>query len=457
MTRWLARVSQLGGPMTPSARRWMRRILVWTRDSWLIVGLALLLFTSLEVAYRAQAAVRNRARLRWSGALAPTSPLAGQKWWKTWPTEQRRVMDRMRFDPYRGWWATPVSLPFLHIDSAGRRLTIPDGAAGAQTRRVMLLGGSVMWGWTARDSFTIAAHLARRLASEGFGAVEVVNLAQPAYNSTQEVITLLLALQTGMVPDIVVDLDGSNDVLAALRERRPGAMIGEQASASRSGLRGSAPIGFRLLGLLRYSALVRRLTQAALPPRATRPAVYSWGSDCGAIAHTYRANILSAEGLGREFGFTPVFLWQSQWATTGKQLTAWERSITAEAGLPELIWSCTRAVDSLMQDRAGHAFVSLTDLFDGDTTSVFLDEFGHLTEAGNKVVAQRIADLVIPLLRAIPAKGGAASANPSDIVPSSDRPTLPLKPTDPDARRPRQRLLAAEASLGAQIRWRARE
>lgn len=37
---------------------------------------------------------------------------------------------------------------------------------------------------------------------------------------------------------------------------------------------------------------------------------------------------------------------------------------------------------------------------DGDTTSVFLDEFGHITEVGNAVVADRIADLVVPVLSA---------------------------------------------------------
>jgi lysophospholipase L1-like esterase len=42
----------------------------------------------------------------------------------------------------------------------------------------------------------------------------------------------------------------------------------------------------------------------------------------------------------------------------------------------------------------GRTFFPLYDLFDADTGSVFLDRWGHLTEAGNAAIARRIADQI---------------------------------------------------------------
>ena len=61
-----------------------------------------------------------------------------------------------------------------------------------------MLGGSSLWGFGARDDQTIPSLLARRLHDRGV-QVEVKNLSDLGYVSTQEVIGLLRELQ-GRLP-----------------------------------------------------------------------------------------------------------------------------------------------------------------------------------------------------------------------------------------------------------------
>jgi len=59
-------------------------------------------------------------------------------------------------------------------------------------------GGSTMWGWGARDDYTIVSYLSKLLDEKGYPA-EVTNYGQLNYVSTQEVIALLRCIQRGNV------------------------------------------------------------------------------------------------------------------------------------------------------------------------------------------------------------------------------------------------------------------
>jgi hypothetical protein len=248
-----------------------------------------------------------------------------------------------------------------------------------------------MWGYTVPDSLTIPSLVAGRFRAAGMTRVEVVNLSQPSFNATQGLITLLLELRGGSHPDAVVSLDGGNDVLVALREGRPGAVFAEGDLARRSAV-GRRGFLANVVGLFRYSALLQRLARFARPPEGQRE-VDALPS-CDTVAAYYENVVTSAEALGRQFGFTPVYVWQPHWATTRKRLTSWEGSIRAERGFRELMRQCTSTVESLMVARRAEGYVSLTRMFDQDTATIFLDEFGHLTPLGNERIADWVADLL---------------------------------------------------------------
>lgn len=359
------------------------------RAAWLIVGVTILGVLLLEGLYRGQGAVRQ-----WLGASAPRPPHpnANEAWWTQWVATEGAVNGPSRFDPYRAWWAEPHHSHWVNVDSGGRRVTVPQGAAPI-VHRVVLLGGSVMWGYTVPDSLTIPSLISATLQHRSGGHTEVLNLAQPSYNTTQGLATLLLLLRDGYRPDVVFSLDGNNDVLAALTEGHPGAAFGEGDLARRSaaGWRG---VGANVVGLLRYSLLLQRLGRVGAArggPRDDDPA-----AGCGDIARGYQTLVSSAEALGRRFGFRTHFLWQPHWATTRKSLTPWELAIRAEAGFPGLMRRCTVEVESLMTAAHDSGFTSLTPLFDADSSDIFLDEFGHLTPQGNARVAEAMVRLLVP-------------------------------------------------------------
>ncbi len=360
------------------------------RDAWLIAGLTLLLFVVLEGLFRLQRVVRVGVQ----GAGPATLAAAGG--------EGASVVSR-RFDPYRAWWPDPATSALINIDSLGRRFTPQPWLTAPAARRVLMLGGSTMWGWTHADSTTIPTFVARALHDRGLQGVEVVNLAQSTYNATQELITLLLELRRGDVPDVVVFLDGHNEVSTAWASGVAGA-IANQHLAEQAYRRGRRGFMEELIGLGRHSALVTRIAQAVLGPGpgAARP-----GPEiCPDIARYHAGLARSARAWGEAFGFAVAYFWQPVLATTEKPLTDRERQLEAPPGYRELLRACAAATDARMAEVDGLTYHPLHGIFDTDTATVYTDDVGHLTRHGNAVVAERIAEVITPWLLAREADAG---------------------------------------------------
>jgi hypothetical protein len=354
------------------------------RTAWLILGLTLLLTLGLEGLYRAQGAVRNARH------PSPPHPNSAEPWWSDWVRADGAVNGPSRYDPYRGWWALPFESGYVRIDSLGQRRTVPP-ARGTGELRVVFLGGSVMWGYTSPDSLTIPSLVSQRLHAMGHHGVDLRNLAQPSYNTTQGLVSLLLELRSGSRPDVVISLDGNNDVLAAVLEHRAGAIVSEGDLARRSAV-GWRGLGANVVGLLRYSELVRRLMGRTPQSPASRGA---GAGLCDDVAGQYAQLVRAAEGLGYEFGFRPVFLWQPHLATTGKSQTPWERAIRIDPAFADCLRRADARIDSLMARTGDRTFRSLTHLFDADSATIFLDPYGHMTQAGNGRVADFLTDLLV--------------------------------------------------------------
>jgi len=366
------------------------------RDGWLMVGLTVLLFLGLEFGYRWTRDARQS--LRGHDAAARDSslhPYAHDEWWRSFTGPDGLLARKNRFDPYRGLWPTPVQSLYVNVDSLGRRATPQPMPASQHPRELFMMGGSTMWGFTARDSFTIPAYTAVALRERGITDVEVVNLAQQGYNSTQEATTLLVELARGHVPAAVVLLNGFNDMGSAWMYGSAGRMYAEEATQGAID-RGTRGFWGTLLGLGRFSALVRRLQQSLglldRPPNVTGgPAQI-----CGPLATYYENMARTVDAIGAGWGFPTVRFLQPTHAMSRKRKTPWEESLPVN----QFLVPCTQSIDSAMTGRLGKNYFSLSSIFDDDTTSVFIDEHAHVTEAANRKIAERIADVVAPLLRA---------------------------------------------------------
>ena len=373
------------------------RIIVWLQTGWLALGMALLGFLLLEGLYTGQRQVR--ARLFGSDdereAQAAGHPYRGQAWFRQLLRERAR--QQKQFDPWRTWWSYPMSGTYINIDSAGRRRTIQAASDSAPAARVLMLGGSALWGFTVRDSLTIPSLVARDLGLRGWH-VEVVNLAQPGFIIGQEVATLLHEVEGSGGPALAVFLDGINDIRSALLYTEPGHIFFEPRLRRLYEVDANRGLVSALLSLGEHSALINRLllavganTEWREPP--TPPDL------CGRVAGYYRRQTETALALAAQGRFEVLFLQQPMHATTGKRLTAFEADLDG-ADRRARIRACAAAIDSAMAGGDPRRYVSLAAVLDREQETVFLDNYGHLTEAANALVAQRIAAEVASRLEA---------------------------------------------------------
>lgn len=370
-------------------RRVVQRIQAAVRDGWLVTGITILLFLALDGAYRLQASVRREFRGHHAEIKAfddPTHPNATEQWWHevTGTTPSSRTV---RFDPFRGWWPRPQRSRHINVDSLGRRVTVQPSSVREQRRRIAMFGGSVMWGWIVRDSFTVPSLVATRLRNAGYDDVEVVNFAQSMFDLTQNAATLSQEIRHGRVPAVAVFLDGNNEVAPVFQSGEQGHVLNEMILAQR--FERAAGVGAELMTLLKRSALVQRIAVRPPPPPSDNRLHF-----CPAIAGSYERQVRAVTAIATEFQFSGIFLWQPLRATTAKRLTAWERRISSNAGWRDMVRRCSAAVDSALALRPDIAFHNLRSLFDGDANTVFLDDYGHLTERANALLADDIATRV---------------------------------------------------------------
>jgi hypothetical protein len=201
-------------------RTFFRRLLplfAGLRTLWLILGVTLLLLALLEGSLQV---VWQLKRSGDRADMASRAAFRGAEWAREF-VDELSLSVRTVWQPYVHWRSAPLEGKYINVAEDGLRRTlqaeVPRSSASDSKRLIWLFGGSVAWGWTARDEHTIASELARELAAAGH-AVEVVNYGQVGYVSTQEVLTLQGELRRGGRPDVAIFLHGYNDLMAALQE-----------------------------------------------------------------------------------------------------------------------------------------------------------------------------------------------------------------------------------------------
>lgn len=394
-----------GGPAKYRVPRWLSRCGLALRTAWLVCGVTLMLLIGLEAAYQAQSAIR---RFFASATLDVSHPYAGQPWFATYQAEDE-ASQRMRWEPYVYWRRAPLSGRYVNVDTAGHRRTVQPAALPGPVRRVFCFGGSTLWGTGARDEMTIPSQLAAQLAERGVRDVVVTNFGEGGYVFTQEVLRLELELRRGSRPDVVVFLDGINDVVSTLINGRAGLPQNEanRVADFRLGRVLSSGNYLRVLAELGWQAVNHSKALRRIAASASRGDVSDAGLDTLArdLADTYVHTAELVEALSRRYGFRALYFWQPTIHESHKPLTGYEQWVRTWWPAPARwrLAAVHRAVapmlDSLMANVAPGRFANLSAVFDNDTATVYLDVFGHTTEQANGVLAARMLDQVLEELR----------------------------------------------------------
>ena len=303
----------------------------------------------------------------------------------------------VRYEPYLMWRTANIRGDYINTTDDGLRVT-PGADCDGDPFTIYALGGSTMWGAGAPDFGTIPAYLA-----EAFdGPLCVVNFGMAASVTTQGIIDLMLRLQAGQVPDLVIFYAGINEVQAAYesgagdlhqnyalivgRFRNPNFEFDTLGEALADELRDLSYAG-RLLGRLADEA-------AAGGPVASYATM---GVDADALADetvtSFLANVELVDDLSNEYGFDYAFFWQPVIAVEEKRLSPEEAPL--RAGLDPALLTLYEAVydriAGLPPDYTN--FYDIHDALKDESGQIYIDEF-HITPDGNQIIAARMLDIL---------------------------------------------------------------
>lgn len=286
---------------------------------------------------------------------------------------------------YVGWKGRAFDGEAININEAGLRVTpSTDISEQSNALKLFTFGGSTMWGEGAADDESIAAFLQQKLTQKAGCPIRVTNFGQRAWVSTQSVIQLMLELQKGNVPDVVVFYDGYNETTAAYSSGRFG------VPENFEGMSGSGDSLRKTLLKTAANTEIGRLVsknQTRLTPDIDVDFV------ANGVVETYSQNIRLAKSLAEAYQFEVRFYWQPQVFTGSKPLTAEEESLIDHPWLPAPVKQLTTAVSSLASKLGAETeeMADISDCFDSVQQRIYLDPC-HVVGLGNKLVAEAMME-----------------------------------------------------------------
>ena len=366
---------------------------------------ALLLYGGLELAAFAAFKIRSLSLI--SSPAHQGSPrqkvsyYSSQDWAQQYWYEHRLSV-RQRYYPYVGWRRAPFKGETIEIDQNGVRLT-PGADCNATSFKVFTFGSSEMWGTGSPNWDTIPANLQKGLEKLKQGPICVMNFAESAYVSTQDVIMLLVQLRSGNVPDVVVFYNIGGDVYAAYQSGQAGASQNLNQLAAKFE-RGSPYID-HLRNTHSYDlidALMDKLRIAAPRQEPTEHHLVTYesmGIDAAKLSdwvvQDYFGNYKIVSALAQQYDFKYFFFLPPRIFGGNKTLTPEEQEMKRETESDAALSKLYTAVYQTVQRKSSkyQNFYSLADIFDHYHGLIWIDG-AHVTPIGNRLIAARMLDVI---------------------------------------------------------------
>jgi len=328
-----------------------------------------------------------------------------------------RLTRTQRYYPYVGWRRAPFKGKTIEIDQNGIRVT-PGADCSAKSFKVFTFGESTMWGTGSPNWGTIPANLQKGLEKLRPGPVCVMNFAESAYVSTQDVIMLLVQLRSGNVPDLVLFYSIGGDIGAAYESGRAGVTANLDQIAARFERRREPPtlvdwlrstytysLIDQLMGKLTIAnSQQKELGHAGLLERAaptpSEPAPYeSKGIDVAKlsdlIVQDYLGNYKIVSALAQKYGFKYFFFAPPIVSLGNKPLTPEEQEmkyrLENDVALDKLLTAVYQTIER--ESSKYQNLYSMVHIFDHYDGLIWIDE-GHVTPIGNQVIAKRMLDII---------------------------------------------------------------
>ena len=317
-----------------------------------------------------------------------------------------RLSRTQRYYPYVGWRRAPFIGKTIEIDQLGVRLT-PGADCSATSYKVFAFGASEMWGTGSPNWETIPAYLQKGLEKLRQGPVCVMNFAETAYNSMQDVIMLLMQLQSDNVPDLVLFYNIGSDVYAAYQSGRAGVPQNlDQLSTRFERRQESSPFVNQLRRTYSYalidglmSALTIANPQQEEPTPSKLVTYESMGLNVAKlsdlIVQYYLGNYKIVSGLAQKYGFKYVFFLPPRIFRGNKSLTPEEQEMNHKAETDAAFYKLYTAVYQTIERESSQYqnLYSMVHIFDDYDSLIWIDS-AHVTPIGNQLIAERMLDAI---------------------------------------------------------------
>ncbi|MEH0020858.1 MAG: hypothetical protein V6Z89_14475 [Desulfobacter sp.] len=391
------------------------RMFAWLQNTWSIIGITLLLFVCIEfsLSFFYKGLDWKKFHEFQSGADTYTE----SPWVNAYFKELSTAMT-FHWRPYVCWRGAPHSGEHINIDNNGVRKTWnPDiQPDDPDVYNIFLFGGSPIWGWGARDDFTIPSLVSKILFQNNIKA-RITNFGQIGYVTSQEVICLIEEIKKGNIPDLVIFYNGFNDIMTAGYYKESGEMIkglclGMTSMADATLITRVHKKSIADFAVTSFLADINNSLKKAISPsqdpnqeEAAREMEKEGAAALsGSIIRNYRENIKIIETLSKKYSFQPLFYLQPA-IFEKKKLSAFEQTyldtqtIFNDKGFDQFYMLTTALLKNVFQSNGTpNMSFDISSIFNDNDTPIFIDA-AHLGETGNAYIARELASDLLSHIR----------------------------------------------------------
>lgn len=276
---------------------------------------------------------------------------------------------------------------YINLDDKSVRKTIPDCSDASQNPvRIFIFGGSTIWGTGARDEGTIPSLISKNLCDKNIPA-KVINFGESGYTNTHDMIRLLLELRQGNQPNIAIFYDGVNDVWSSYQNGVAGLPQNVYNRKADFNTRNQ----IRLFNFIKYSNFMRVINELLFLLEEKQLNVDENLEK--QTASVYYNNTIIIKNIGKQEGFKTFFYWQPT-IYTKETLSEDEKN-----KINKNIVVGNMYVNVAEEIKNSNEIQDLTGIFNEDDEMIFIDDV-HISEKGNKIVADYIAQDIVNYLNA---------------------------------------------------------
>lgn len=365
----------------------MKRFFGGIRTAWSIVGLTLLMLVLVNQLLVWTLPAPLEAEQIVAGAEAPDNSVADAYADAHWAKDYWAEHGRSRANDWHSyvyWRRAPFSGDLINVDAHGFRRGWNNADADESAPQIWVFGGSVVWGTGVPDAFTLPSQLAFLYAKKDQERqVRVLNFGQSGYVSGQSRLAFAQALAcAGQKPELVVFVDGANDVYAAFQSERAGSPQNEHRRATE--FNSSQRAGRLLAGWFNRLDGVEHLRAWGAEPAQLKPIAEL----AAAVVQKYLAYAEQARALADAQGIASVFVWQPH--VFAKNSLSKDEQAIVDASFARHR-DLQLAADQALGAEPDAAILKFADLY-ADQPQARFSDFVHIDDQGLEALARAIFD-----------------------------------------------------------------